>query len=969
MVSLNTIRRLTIQAEAKGFDEVNRSLGKVADGQNAVAVSSDKVVKGTASVASNLETLKRRYDATYAAEVQMAKAETTLARARAQGLVSSRQQADLLEQVRQKHTRSTAQMAAAAVSNDNLARSYSRVGLALNSVAPLLDKVGMGGSVGMVGGGVLGGLAAGAAGIAGASAAIAAAGDAWTTYENRLKAAGVATGDVNQRTKELADLAIRSRSDLGATVELYSGLRKASEDLGRTQGEVARVTETINKAFVLGGSSASTASGAILQLNQAFAAGALRGDELNSVLEGAPPLARLIAQEFGVTVGQLKSLGETGALSAERLFDALVKGSKEIDTAFASTTTTMGQASTNAQTAISQLGAEMDKTFGISQRLAAAFTGVANAARSMAGAVATYGDERAVQRMKDAAEGVRVSKQLVQSLQGKNDFASKQDLTAATAQLEKYRAEYERLTRERVNAQVPLPEPIILNGEGLVTTERNIRALTKATDDLAAAEKKAAIEGMTPLQKATQEANDAHAERLKQYERLKAEGAETARINDLVARSERIRTEAIKQANAEAEKRTKSGSSRRDPSLRGLKSDFSTSLADLMREIPGISITSGYRSEARQAQLFEEAVRKYGSEAAARKWVAPPGKSMHNKGMAADLSFSSDAVRQEAHRRAGEFNLSFPLSNESWHVEAQGARTAEAYKSGEKWSEILERQTTSLDAHQRMVGQSAGEIARLKTETDLLAAAQRAGIPVTDDMRKQIAALADQAAATAQADAALSDQQEMMSNIGDLGKEALKGFISDLRQGKSAAEAMTNALDRMADKLLDMALDSLFDGKGGLGGMLKGVFGGGGAPTISHNIDPLTGLGYHGGGEVGRDHSFTRQVDPRAFIGAPRYHKGFRPDEVPAVLQRGEWVLSKNDVAGIKAGAGKGPGGTSVTVINNGPTAATAHENPDGSIDVVVDALEGRLAGKASAGRGPLYKANAGRAANRTLRG
>jgi hypothetical protein len=83
-----------------------------------------------------------------------------------------------------------------------------------------------------------------------------------------------------------------------------------------------------------------------------------------------------------------------------------------------------------------------------------------------------------------------------------------------------------------------------------------------------------------------------------------------------------------------------------------------------------IRMTSGYRSQSHQARLFADAVKRYGSEEAARKWVAPPGKSKHGAGMAADLAGDLDW----AHRNARKFGLHFPMSWEKWHVELQGSR-------------------------------------------------------------------------------------------------------------------------------------------------------------------------------------------------------------------------------------------------------------------------------------------------------
>lgn len=100
-------------------------------------------------------------------------------------------------------------------------------------------------------------------------------------------------------------------------------------------------------------------------------------------------------------------------------------------------------------------------------------------------------------------------------------------------------------------------------------------------------------------------------------------------------------------------------------------------LARMIAAAPaGITINSEVRDAKRQKQLWDAAVKKYGSEAEARKWVAPPGHSQHQLGHAADLVFATPAARQWAHANAARFGLVFPLSNEPWHVEVVGARKA-----------------------------------------------------------------------------------------------------------------------------------------------------------------------------------------------------------------------------------------------------------------------------------------------------
>src|SRR5436305_12328399 len=83
-----------------------------------------------------------------------------------------------------------------------------------------------------------------------------------------------------------------------------------------------------------------------------------------------------------------------------------------------------------------------------------------------------------------------------------------------------------------------------------------------------------------------------------------------------------------------------------------------------------IWMVSGDRDTAEQQQLWDAAVAKYGPDEA-RNWVAPPGHSNHEKGLAADLGGDLDL----AHQLAPRFGLTFPMSWENWHVEPMDART------------------------------------------------------------------------------------------------------------------------------------------------------------------------------------------------------------------------------------------------------------------------------------------------------
>jgi hypothetical protein len=124
--------------------------------------------------------------------------------------------------------------------------------------------------------------------------------------------------------------------------------------------------------------------------------------------------------------------------------------------------------------------------------------------------------------------------------------------------------------------------------------------------------------------------------------------------------------------------------------ITGLDDRFAVKVSRLLQAAPpGISeklgVFSGRRTYARQAELWSEALVKYGSPEEARRHVAPPGHSNHESGFAADLSYNGKSLEHAPpevvswlHDNAGKFGLKFPLGNENWHVEDDSTRGGKA---------------------------------------------------------------------------------------------------------------------------------------------------------------------------------------------------------------------------------------------------------------------------------------------------
>jgi TP901 family phage tail tape measure protein len=111
-------------------------------------------------------------------------------------------------------------------------------------------------------------------------------------------------------------------------------------------------------------------------------------------------------------------------------------------------------------------------------------------------------------------------------------------------------------------------------------------------------------------------------------------------------------------------------------------------------------------------------------------------------------------------------------------------------------------------------------------------------------------------------------------------------FSSAIRNAESLSEALTEIIQKLAEMALNAALMDLFGGIfGGSSSGKGGLFGGAVVPGILHQ-----------GGTAGKDgYNHARSFPASMFIGAPRYHNGgtagLRPNEVPAILEKGERVI------------------------------------------------------------------------------
>lgn len=164
--------------------------------------------------------------------------------------------------------------------------------------------------------------------------------------------------DGSQTTAEIMDkiygAANRSRGSYIDMADSVAKLNMLAKDAFSSNDEAIAFVEQLNKQFKISGASIQESSAAMYQLTQAMAAGKLQGDEFRSIMENAPLLAQSIANEMGLSVGQLKEMSSQGLITADIIKNALLGSAEETNEKFAEIPMTFAEVGQSIQNQLIQ---------------------------------------------------------------------------------------------------------------------------------------------------------------------------------------------------------------------------------------------------------------------------------------------------------------------------------------------------------------------------------------------------------------------------------------------------------------------------------------------------------------------------------------------------------------------------------------------------------------------------------------
>lgn len=226
-------------------------------------------------------------------------------------------------------------------------------------------------------------------------------GNQWGRTTAMLQNAVGDTGDY----KDSLETSLKYANKVGVStddfVQSAARLRTLAPEVVTNYGDAAKFTKLLDMNMVSTGASTQEASSAMRQITQALGKGIVNGDELTSIMENSPQIARMLAQHLNVSVGELKQLGKEGKISGQALYDTVLENADAIEKQFAampvtadrawnSIKNTVGVRSAEAATALSTnvgkaltaiSGSGMVDTFG---EMLAGFVPLSNAASTLA---------------------------------------------------------------------------------------------------------------------------------------------------------------------------------------------------------------------------------------------------------------------------------------------------------------------------------------------------------------------------------------------------------------------------------------------------------------------------------------------------------------------------------------------------------------------------------------------------------
>ena len=195
--------------------------------------------------------------------------------------------------------------------------------------------------------------------------------DAMRDLDQRLLLTAKNTADYVASQQTVIDVARVAHQEIAVVGTLYTRMALATANLSTSQKDLADVTKTVALATALSGSAASESAAGLQQFAQAMSSDRLQGDELRSVLENIPMLAKIFVDAAGGSMAKLREMAEKGELTTQWMVNAIKAAQATIEAQAAAMPPTVGRAMTDLKNEFTIYVDQVNKATGATDIMAA----------------------------------------------------------------------------------------------------------------------------------------------------------------------------------------------------------------------------------------------------------------------------------------------------------------------------------------------------------------------------------------------------------------------------------------------------------------------------------------------------------------------------------------------------------------------------------------------------------------------
>lgn len=651
--------------------------------------------------------------------------------------------------------------------------------------------------------------------------------DTWTDYSARVGLAIKSMDAAPAVMERIYQMAQRTYSAMDTTAESFIQNSNTLRELGKSTKEQLDYTEALNNALVVSGAKAQRAESIQNALAKAMAAGVLRGENLNTVIQQGGRVAEALADELGISTLELGKVGQQGKITGDIVYNALTKRLETLREEAEAMPATISDGFLQIRNALTRYVGQMDQASGVSGAFASGLVFVADHFDSIAAAAAVAGSMLLGRYVPGLVRATVAQAAMVAT----NPFLLLATaIGGATFALHAFGGDIQPVAGEMATLHdyAGAAWDAIKDGAmsaGAAVRDGFLTAINLIVDAMGGVEM--SWEDVWAVVKRV--ANQIIGEMMLMYDTIVIA---FTKLPQAVAESVINAMNYMVGLIESGINKVIDGVNRAISALNSLGSW--AGMGEVVGEIGAVELGRLENSYAGAGQAAADA---YGEALrnAARDHIGAVGEAWSR---AANNRAAARAVGEEDGSSLGAVGSGSAVSPSS----GGGGRKGRKERENELQREIeqIKERTAALHAETEIQSQLNPlindydyAITKARSTQELLNAAKKAGIEITPALRAQIDQLAESyAQATVEAGKLSERQENLKAAVDDFKsttKDVMSGFIHDLKDGKTAAEALANALNKIVDKLIDsgleMALNGLFKGLTGGSGLLGSLFG------------------------------------------------------------------------------------------------------------------------------------------------